>query len=262
MAVTVVVGVAMAVPMSVSMNVAVTVAAVERRARRRAHRLVQHVDADADDDQKARGTHPRHLREPDPEAGAEHGVRQPHDDDGRDDVDDRDLGGHHDAAPDTNLPAEKVRDDDELAVPGSERVDDSVGERDGEADEERAEVVAAFDGVHVRGDLGIRAALEFEDVLREDREHAAVLLHDLDCGCLDAGLRHRARCAEKDHQHPADRQHERRSRSPRSPPARPIGVHGFILRTRGSRAEGVRTARLGRARHETGSPPSRRRRRE
>ena len=271
MAVTVAVPVSMAVLMPVAVAVSITVSvpmavpvsgtAAGGRARRHAHRLVQHVRADADDDQEARGAHPRHLREPDSEACLQHGVRQPYDDDRRDDVDDRDLGGHHDAAHHSDLPAEEVRDDDELAVSGAERVDNSIGERDGEAEEERAEVVAPFDGVHVRRDLGVRTTLEIDDVPGERRERAGVLLDDLHTRRLGRGLGHRGRHREHDRQQSGDRRRDQRTRARDSPPARPIDRHGFILRTRASRDEGVRTARHGHARPETcnATPPRRRR---
>ena len=90
-AVVVSVTVPMAVAVAVPMAVPVSGSVVSGRARRHPHGLIEHVHADADDDQEARRAHARHLGESDSESGPQDGVRQPHDDHGRDDVDDRDL---------------------------------------------------------------------------------------------------------------------------------------------------------------------------
>jgi len=141
------------------------------------------------------------------------------------------IPAYHDAAHHPDLPAKEVRNDDELAVPGAERMDDSVGERDREAQEERAEVVAPFDGAHVRRDLGVRAALEVDDVPGERRERAGVLLDDLHRRCLGRGLRHRGRRGEDERQQPGGRRHEQCGHARDSPASGPIDRHGFILRT-------------------------------
>ena len=243
------------VMVAMTVTVVVTGVTMGRRTRRHPECLVQHVHADADDEQEAGGTDARHLGEPHSEAGPEHDIRHPHDDDGRDDMDDRDLNGHDHAAPHPHLPAQEVRNDHELAVSGSERVDDSVGERDGEAEEERTEVIAPFDGVHVSRDFGVRPSLEVEDVSGERLECAAVLFDDFHCLHLGGGLRHCRRCRDE------DGQHEHGGQPWSSPTARPIDNHGLTPRTPASPAEGDRTARLDRARSKTGNLPSPRRRR-
>ena len=180
------VAVAMMVPvrMGVIMVVVMTMPSVAACPQRGADGLAEHVETDADDDEEARGAHAGHVREPQPEAAAQHEVGQPDNDDGGDDVDDGDLQGHYHTAHHPRLAPEEVGDDDELPVPRPECMDGAVGERDRKGQEEGAEVFAPLDGVHVEGYLGVGAALEVHQEVRHPVEQAAALLDDLD---LDGG---------------------------------------------------------------------------
>ena len=141
---------------------------------------VEHVKADADDDQEARGAHPRHVREPQSEAAVQHEVGEPDDDDGGDDVDDGDLHGHDHAPHHPRLAPEEVGDDDELPVPRPERMDRSIGEGDRKGQEKGTEILAPLDGVHVEGHLGVGAALEVHQQVGQPLERTGALLDDLD----------------------------------------------------------------------------------
>ena len=128
-----------------------------------AHGVPEHVQADGENDEKTRRAHPRQLGKPDPETGAKRKIRQPHDDDGRDDVDDRDLCGHRHAARDPDLPSQEIRDDHEFPVSGPEGVDGAVGERESEGKQEARQTAVPPDRPHAVGDFSVQAALKFDD---------------------------------------------------------------------------------------------------
>ena len=201
----------MAVAVPVAMPV--TARAAGPRRHRRAHGPIQHEEADADDDEEARGAHPRHIGESEPEPAHEQDVGQPDDDDCGDDVDDGDLNGHRRAAHHPRLARQEIGDDDEFSVARPQRMDGAVGERDRKGQQEGDEIVAALDGVHVKGHFGIRTALEVHQERGRARERAALFRDVLDRGRRGRRrLRHRrrgcerARCKQDTRQ---DRQRER-----------------------------------------------------
>ena len=117
----------------------------------------------AGDDQETCGPDAGDFGKAKPEAGTQCGVRKPDDHDGRDHVHNGHLDGHHDTASDPGIAAEEIGNDDEFAVAGTEGMEDAVDEGDGKAEEERAQILAAFDRVHVLGDFGVRPALEIDN---------------------------------------------------------------------------------------------------
>ena len=73
-----------------------------------------------------------------------------------------DLQAHPEAPPDLRLAREEVRDDDQLAMTGAERVNHPVGEGEPEADQQRQRGLAIADRPHVPGDQPVGLALEGE----------------------------------------------------------------------------------------------------
>ena len=90
------------------------------------------------------------------------------------------LRRHDEAARNPYFPSQKVRDDDELPVSGTERMEDPVGEGDGETEEKGAEVIPILDCIHVGCDLGVGAALKFNQEIRQAGDPSGFVVRKFD----------------------------------------------------------------------------------
>jgi hypothetical protein len=89
------------------------------------------------------------------------------------------LHCHYDALADPDLAPHEVGHDDELPVPRSKRVHDSVDKSDPQPKEERAHILSTLDRLHVLGDFRIGPPLEFHDEVRPTVPEAAFVLGEL-----------------------------------------------------------------------------------
>ena len=148
------------------------------------------------------------------------------------------------AAHHPRLAPEEVGHDDELAVPRPERVDGAIGERHRKRKEKRGKILAALDGVHVQGDLGVGAALKVHQDVRHPLEEAAAVVGDLD---RDGGprsrivLRERGRRREDARQKADSGDEQHRERAEASSPPGPVSRHRLAL---AGERDGARVARL------------------
>ena len=161
------------------MVVAAAVADLDTRApqTRAPDRLGQHRGADQRDQPVAGQAHARDLGRRAAECLAQDEVGERHHDDRGQHVEHRDLQAHHEPAPDLCVAGQKIRSHDHLAVPRPERVHDPVGEREREADQQRARGVAVADRSHVLGDQPVALALEAEQ-RPPDQRHRPGRPHD------------------------------------------------------------------------------------